>query len=180
LSPDVVVVEAASLVDAEGWEALSLTTLAQRLKVKPPSLYNHLSGLDELKRSLFVLAAERLREALQSSAVGRSGEEAVHALAHAYRRFLLEHPGLGEALLHSPAPDDPEAQRVSSEVVEVCLAALRGYQLERAEALHAVRALRAQVHGFAMLELKKGFGLKLSTAQSFEWMLDIFLRGLKR
>ena len=53
-----VVAEAAALANEAGLSALSLKALAQRLHIKSPSLYNHISNLDELKQELMELGVE--------------------------------------------------------------------------------------------------------------------------
>ena len=45
------------------------------------------------------------------------------------------------------------------------------------DALHAVRALRAAVGGFAELELRGAFGMLLSTDESFERLLHLLADG---
>src|SRR5215470_15101957 len=96
---------AAELVDAEGWDALSLAKLAEALGVRTPSLYNHVAGLDGVRRGLAVLGVGELRDRMAHAAIGRSGAEALLAIADAYRRFAKEHPGLYAAGLRAPAPD---------------------------------------------------------------------------
>ncbi|MGZ3638658.1 MAG: TetR family transcriptional regulator, partial [Ktedonobacterales bacterium] len=46
LDQEAVIQAAADLVDAEGLDALSLARLAEKLGVRTPSLYNHISSLD--------------------------------------------------------------------------------------------------------------------------------------
>ena len=64
-------------------------------------------------------------------------------------------------------------------MINVCLAVLRGYGLDRRAALHALRGLRSAVHGFATLEVAGGFGIPLSIDESFAWLVDCFVGGLK-
>jgi AcrR family transcriptional regulator len=45
-----VVSAAAELIERRGFEALTLSALASELGVKPPSLYAHVGGLDDLRR----------------------------------------------------------------------------------------------------------------------------------
>ncbi|WJH31593.1 TetR/AcrR family transcriptional regulator [Paenibacillus sp. CC-CFT742] len=42
---------AAQLADSDGFQALTLAALAQRLDVRSPSLYNHISGLPGFARN---------------------------------------------------------------------------------------------------------------------------------
>ena len=68
--------------------------LAEALGVQTPSLYNHVDGLPGLRRELALLSARSLGQCLADAAIGRSGPEALAALAQAYRSFIRENPGL--------------------------------------------------------------------------------------
>lgn len=182
LDTGVVVQAAAELVDAEGLHALNISRLAKNLGVQPPSLYNHVHGLPGLQRQLALYGLRLLREQITRAVIGKSGEEAVRGLAHAYRTFIGEHPGVYAATVRSPLIDaqiDPDLEAASREVVGLALAALGAYGLEQRAALHAVRGIRSLVHGFATLENAGGFGLELDTDLSFQYLLDVFLSGMR-
>jgi AcrR family transcriptional regulator len=178
LSPDVVLAEAARLADAGGFDQLSLAELAGRFHIKPPSLYNHIESLEALKRGLAIMALREMTDSLGKAAVGRSRDDAVRYLAGAYREFVKKHPGLYQATQRAVGASDPEMNRASDEVINVCLAVLRGYGLDRRGALHALRGLRSAVHGFATLEAVGGFGIPLSIDESFAWLVECFIRGI--
>lgn len=169
---------AAALADEGGLEGVSLTVLAERLGVRTPSLYNHVAGLDGLRRELALLGIRELATRLGRAAVGKAGDEAIVALADAYRAFAREHPGLYAASLRAPAPDDLEAIAAADEVVALVTAALAAYGLRDDDALHAVRGLRAVIHGFVSLETNGGFGLSLRVDESFRRLLRTFTAGL--
>jgi AcrR family transcriptional regulator len=178
LSPEVVLAEAAKLVDASGLDQLSLAGLAARFHIKPPSLYNHVESLDALRGSLAMMALRELADSLGKAAIGRSKDDAVRSLARAYRDFVKMHPGLYQAMQRAPSESDTELNRASDEVVNVCLAVLRGYGLDRSASLHAIRGLRSAIHGFATLEAVGGFGIPLSIDESFAWLVECFVNGL--
>ena len=173
-----VVAAAAAIADAEGAEAVTLARLADELGVRAPSLYNHVAGLPGLRRDLALLGLRELTARLAPAIAGRSGEEALLALAGAYRRFAGERPGLYAATLRAVGEGDGELARASEELMGVVLAALAGYGLEGDDALHAVRGLRSAVHGFVALEAVGGFGLPLDRDESFRRLLGTFSRGL--
>src|SRR5688572_6189505 len=89
--------------------------LAERLDVRPPSLYRHVESLDALRRGIALLAKRELGGAAARAAVGKAGPDAVHAFADAYRRWVLEHPGRYVATIRAPAPDDEEDRQVSDD-----------------------------------------------------------------
>jgi AcrR family transcriptional regulator len=178
------VVEAAAvLADEVGFEGVTLARLAERLGVRTPSLYNHVDGLDGLKRELSLLGTRELGVRIGRAAVGKASDEAVVAIARAYRLFVMERPGLYAATVRSfrlSHPTDPQLQAVEGEVIGVVTDVLAPYGLSGDDALHAVRGLRSVVHGFATLESAGGFGIPLEVDESFERLLRIFVEGLRR
>lgn len=182
LSREAVVEEAARLIDEEGLEALSLSALASRLGIRTPSLYNHVDGLEGLRRELALLGVRELGRRLGRAAIGKSTDEAIFAIARAYREFVKERPGLYAATLRSSRlsyPEDPAFQAAEGEVLETVLAVLASYGLRGDDALHATRGFRSMVHGFATLEVAGGFGIPLDLDESFERLLRTFVAGLR-
>jgi AcrR family transcriptional regulator len=173
----VVVQAAARLADANPGE-LSLARLAESLHVRTPSLYKHVDGLPALRRDLALLGLAELERRLTDAAVGRSRDEAVRALAGAYRSFVHERPGLYVATIPAPVPGDTEHEAAAARVVAVVLRVLEGYGLQGDDAVHAVRALRSCLHGFASLEAAGGFGLPLDLDESFRRLVELFIEGL--
>jgi AcrR family transcriptional regulator len=177
-----VVRAAASLADAapDGWERLSLAELAQRLGVRTPSLYKHVGGLPALRRELALLGAGELAARLGDAAVGRAAEDAVRAIADAYRRFAQEHPGLYAASLAAPTEGDAEHQAAAARIIDVVMRVLSAFRLEGEDALHAIRLLRSMMHGFVSLDAAGGFGLPLDLDDTYNRLIDLFLLGLER
>jgi len=174
LDPEAVVDAAAAIADRDGLEALSLSKLASQLGVRPPSLYAHVLGLDDLRQRIAVRAARQMRSELQTAVAGVAGTQALHAIALAYRSFAARHPGMYSSL--QPAGNDDPAL---AELVQVVVAALRGYGLEGDDAIHAVRIVRSTLHGFVSLELEGGFGLPLDLDETYERLIDALDRGLR-
>jgi AcrR family transcriptional regulator len=171
---------AAAIVDREGWEALTLARLASDLDVRTPSLYNHVTGLEGVRSGLATMGARELRDRLARAVIGKSGDEAVFALAEAYRRFSREHPGLYAASLRAPRTDEPEYERVSAEILLVVHAVLARYRLDDVAEVHAIRALRSMLHGFISLELAGGFGMPVNIEESFHVLVCLFIVGVER
>lgn len=174
-----IIQSAAEIADSEGLDQVTLAALAKKLGIKSPSLYNHIEGMAGLRRELAIYGVEKLRETVFMASVGKSGEKAIYSIGLAYVNFVRRHPGLYEATMPVSSEYNERLQEVSDEIVNLLLLVLEEFNLERDEALHTVRGLRSLVHGFASLELKKGFGLDLSLEESLEEILKIFLAGLK-
>ena len=175
-----VVEAAAKLVDEEGIEQLTLGRLAERLHVKTPSLYNHIAGLPGLKYDLALYCLRDLLGCVTRATIGKSGAEAILALADAYRTYAKQTPGRYALTLQAPPPGDQEVQAAAQQVVEVVLAVLTPYKLGEEDAIHAIRGLRSIVQGFISLELAGGFGMPIDTEASFHWLIQLFIDGLSQ
>jgi AcrR family transcriptional regulator len=181
LDAEAVVAAASSLADAEGLQALTLARLAERLGVRSPSLYAHVGGLDDLRTRLATRGARELTAALQAAAAGRARTDALEAVADAYRAYAHAHPGAYAAIQRAPAAGsepDPEHAAAAAELVGVLVAVLRGYGLSDDDAIHAVRMLRAALHGFVSLEREGGFAIPIDVDESYRRLVHILDRGL--
>jgi AcrR family transcriptional regulator len=116
-----VVEVAANLIDKEGMESLSFANLAKHFGVKAPSLYNHVEGMEGLRRALRLRGLAHLLSVLQRAAVGRSGKEALRAIAEAYRNYARTYPGLYVLTLQATEGDDTEVYEAGLAIVEVVL-----------------------------------------------------------
>lgn len=171
LSKDAVIDAAVALVEAEGSSALSLTRVARELGVEPPSLYNHVARLDALRREVALRAFDDLGTMLGRAAMGRAGPEALRAIAAEFRDFVRSHPGLYE-ISTVARPDDAAFQAAARRTLEPVMAVLRSCEVDEDEAIHAARALRSALHGFATLEQAGGFGFDVEIDASFAWLVD--------
>jgi len=169
---------AARLADENGWDQLTLASVAAAFGVRLPSLYKHVASLAELRRDVSVLGARELSDALMSSAVGRSGAPALQSMAQAYRGYAQQHPGRYTASVVAPAPGDEEHLQVAARVLEVLTAVLADFGLGGDDTIHAIRALRALLHGFVALEAAGGFALPLDLDESYRRMVDGLARSL--
>lgn len=129
-----------------------------------PSLYKHIDSLDRLRADLAILGTRELGHALTVAAIGRSGQDALRAIAEAYRAYAHHHPGRYAATVRAPRPEDTAA---TDAILQTVLAVLAGFQLDGDDAIDAARALRSALHGFTSLEASAGFGLPRDIDRSF-------------
>ena len=179
LSTAAVVAAAADIADAEGLDRLTLARVAAAAGVRTPSLYNHVESLDDVRRRVALLALRNLADALRDAAVGRAGDDALVAMADAYRAYARRHPGRYAATQRAPAEGDEEMRAAAKGAVDVVFAILRGYGLEGDDAIHAARAVRSALHGFVALEAGGGFGIPVDLDESYARMVRALARGLR-
>jgi len=170
--------EAGEIADQKGMNEVTLATLAKKLGIRPPSLYNHFDGLPGLKKELAIYGINMLYEKLAHAAIGFSGEEALLAVSQAYVNFARVHPGIYEATLLAPDLEEKKIQQAGAKIVDLTVLLLQTYKLEEDLAIHAVRGLRSILHGFSSLEQKGGFKLSLDLNESLKIIIRSFLKGI--
>lgn len=174
-----VIAAAEAIADREGLDNLTLTSVADALGVRSPSLYAHVEGLAGLRRALQIHAAQVLTASFRRAMGEQSGDQALRVVAHVYRRFAHEHPGLLDALLPAPRPgEDDEVYEVLADAAIVVSAAVTSMGVPEKHAVDAVRSLRSAVHGFVVLEKDGGFGMPEDIDGSFEAMVNVIVSGL--
>lgn len=180
LTQETILETAIELIDQYGFESLTLAGLAKQLNIQPPSLYNHVKGLEGVKEALANHGLRELYKELADATIGRAGEEAVLELARAYLKFSRKHPGLYECIMKAPTEGAVELNSAAEDLVKLIQKVLQFYKLDETSAIHAIRSLRSLIHGFASLERIGGFGIPVSINESLEFALRTFLIGLEK
>lgn len=179
LTLEQVVQAAAEVANRDGFHALTLSSVASTLGIRPPSLYNHVDGLDGLRRQLTIHASGMLTAELTDSIEGLSGTEALRAIAEQLRSFAHRNPGLYDSFLPAPTPEeDPEVAAALAQPVHVVASVLTGMGIDAADMIPLIRALRASIHGFVHLELRGGFGLPDVIDDSFTTTIDLVIEAI--
>jgi AcrR family transcriptional regulator len=136
-----IVAAARELLEQEG--EISMRRLADRLGIKAPSLYKHLSGKPALEAALisdaFLEAAERFEAAATLEALGA-----------AYRAYALEHPHVYRLMFQGRLPRERLVPGAEARAAAPVIAAVGG-DPDRA------RAVFAFAHGMVILELDDRF-----------------------
>ncbi|WP_072801764.1 TetR/AcrR family transcriptional regulator [Rhodococcoides yunnanense] len=151
LNRSLVVLRAAEMADADGFDSVSLTGVARSFGVQTPSLYTHVRDLAALRDGITVVALDELAERIGVAIAGRSGRDALSGFATAHREYLREHPGRWESLQRkagSDAVNAPAARRI----VNVTDAVLFGYGISGEDRTHATRIVGGAISGFLNLE----------------------------
>ena len=178
-----IVAAARAVLEDDGLEAVTMVSVAERVGVRPPSLYKHVRDRSALLTAVVEDAAEELRAVLVAAApsVPDDGTDApsrrIAALAAAYRTFARQSPRATALLFADIAPAGglgvEMIARVAAPVIEAA-GALAGPE----RALPAARVLTAFVHGFTSMELAGAFHLGGDVDEAFEAGVEALVRGL--
>ena len=180
LAPASVTEAGAMLVDEIGFAQLSMGLVAERLGVKTPSLYKHVASQADLAHRIAILAATEFGDTIRDATQGRAGSDALAAAAQAMRTYVQEHPGRFAAV-NSARPDGPDDPFIpaSNRALDSLSAVLRGYHLDPAQEIHALRMLRSMLYGFSTLEAAGGFQIDTDIDDSFTWIITFIDQGLQ-
>ena len=180
LTADEVVRAAAEIADETSFAHLTLGLVAERLGVRPPSLYKHVDGLADLQHRVAVLAMTELGEITRDAAAGLAGRDALAAVAHALRDYVTAHPGRYTATIGAEftGPDDP-LLKAGTRVIDLIGSVLRGYRIAEPAIVHATRSVRCTLHGWAALQAANGFQWSGDLDMSFEALIDFMDSGLR-
>ncbi|QVJ02858.1 WHG domain-containing protein [Nocardiopsis eucommiae] len=156
LTPERLTREGAKLADEIGFDQVTASALARRCDVRVASLYSHVRNSRDLRTRIALLALEEMADRAADALAGRSGKDALVALANVYRDYAREHPGRYAA---AQLRLDPETAAASAGVrhARMTRALLRGYDLDEPDQTHAVRLLGSVFHGYVATELGGGF-----------------------
>jgi AcrR family transcriptional regulator len=175
------VVEAAvGVVREEGVDALGVSRVAQVLGIKPPSIYNHVGPGDALARAVVLQANRSILKAFQEVTREVEGpRDQLVALAWETRRWALDNGGL-YTLSSRLQPDNasPDFGPVFRQMIDLFARPLGRLGVADVDRIHAVRGLRAAMHGFILLEVSGQFQLEQDPDESYRWLVDVVLDGV--
>lgn len=179
LSKERLVEEAAALMEESGLDGFSMRALAQRLEVKPASLYNHVESMEALMTEVCAYAMKCQRDAQMEAIRGKTGTQAIFALAQACRGFAREHRALYWLIMTTAASQGERLGERANNLVAPFLQVLENSGLTEAEKIHWQRVLRALIHGFVAQEEAGFFShMPASGEESFRIAIACYAQGL--
>ena len=174
-----IIASALVVIDRGSLEALTLAAVANELGVGSPALYNHLDNVDELRYEVAIHATGELTSELRNAALGHAGDDAIAALAGAYRAFAHNNPARYASTLLPPKRSDDLLATANAELLDVFARIIAaGYGMSGHQAIHCARTARSAIHGFVSLEAVNGFTDPADRDDSFEHLIRTVTAGL--
>lgn len=145
---DQIIRVAGEVLEQEGPDGLTMRAIAERLDIRAPSLYKHISDKRELEVALITEGFVQQTEAFEK-AIAEGGDTAM-AIADAYRSWGLAHPHLYRLVNDQPLPREALPEGLEDRAVAIVLDSFGGDR-------DVARAAWAFAHGMVMLELADRF-----------------------
>jgi AcrR family transcriptional regulator len=156
LSTRGVVDAALGIVDNAGFDALTVSSVANHLSVAPSALYTYCDNLNGLLNMGAVASTNQLARGLRDAAIGTSGDAALQSMGVAYRDYALSHPGRFAATMRPPSNVDDELASANEDLVEIFSLVFHAMGHNESQAHLAARSTRSALHGFLALENSSG------------------------
>ena len=178
ITKESIIDQASTLIEQDGFEALSLNKLATALGVKAPSLYRHVGNKHQLLQFVNLQTLQNLFAVMHTAINNASSDPPLQmmALAQAYRQFAHEHPQLYTlAFTHKNEGLRPDEQLLTEMALPIqsIMAQISGEQ----DSLAALRGALALLHGFVMLELNEQLQRGGDLDQAFIQSIGAYLHG---
>lgn len=170
---------AAKISNRIGLSNLSLKDIAEELNIKSPSLYNHISSLDEIKRMLMIYGWKQIEEEMIDSVIGYAGYDALENMCYSFYQYATENKGVFSAMLWYNKFESIENKNATLKSFEMMFKILRPLSISEDNINHIIRTLRSFLEGFALLVNNDSFGNPISIEESFKVSLEIIINGIK-
>ena len=179
LDKNTILKTAANMADTNGIASVTLKALAEELGIKSPSLYKHISGLDELNKELMLYGWKALEQDIIKASIGKAKDDAIIAICWTYRNYVTLHPGLYEAMQWYNMYQLEEHLNATEGIISVIFQVLDAYNLTEEQKVHIVRMLRGFLQGFLTIESHGGYGNPQPIDDSFNFALKTILNGIR-
>jgi AcrR family transcriptional regulator len=167
------------ILESEGLARLTMRAVADRVGVRPPSLYKRVRSRDDLVGLIAEATVHDLGERLHAVAGGVDARKDLGELARTFRAFARARPA-GYHLIFAWGPEvtrpDPDSlARASAPVLRVATD-LAGPE----HALEAARMITAWANGFISMELAGAFNLGGDIELAYEFGIARLADALTR
>lgn len=179
LDKKIVVEKAAQLANKIGIDNVQLKTLAESLNIQPPSLYNHINGLDDLYHELMLYGWRNMEHRMVEAVADSVGYTAWEAICRAFYKYATENPGVFSAMLWYNKYENDESRNVTEKLFSICFHITSSLNISEENGNHLIRTFRAFLEGFCLLVNNNAFGHSLLVEDSFNLSLKVLITGMK-
>lgn len=178
LSKEKIIEKAAELANEKGLSYLSVTTLADYLGIKKPSLYNHMKTIEDMHRDLMIYGWRIVSEEVVKGIDSSDEKKNLSEYGRKFYKFATDNPGVFEAMLWYNKYSDEALISATEGLYMFFFAQTDGLGINREIANHLLRTYRAFLEGFIMLQIHNSFGNPISVEESFNISMNVLISGI--
>ncbi len=173
-----VIQTASEIADKEGLNKLSLKVIAERLKIRTPSLYNHIASLDALLLEVAHKGMREMNEQMMQSAVGKAGDSAITSLGAAYLNYCILHPGVYEVIQWANWHGNTETISIFESYKKLISTLIISCNFKIQDTTEIQMLLMSIFHGYSTLELGKALVNPEEAMEGLHRAISLVLLGL--
>lgn len=152
--------------------------IAADLVTEMEAFFGKVDTIPQMKQALAIAGYQGLQRHIEKAVAGKTGADAVRAMAHAMRSFALGSPGLAVASFRDPEVDNPEYQKAAGQLAQTVLRTFAEAGVTDEAAKHAIRILKSLVRGFVLGEMSAPVARPIDYQKSYVFAVEMFVRGL--
>ncbi len=152
--------------------------IAADLVTEMEAFFGKVDTIPQMKQALAIAGYQGLRRQIEKAIEGKTGADAVRAMALAMRSFALGSPALAVASFRDPEVDNPEYQKVAGELAQTVLRVFSDVGITDESAKHAIRILKSLVRGFVLGEMSAPVARPMEYQKSYVFAVEMFVSGL--
>lgn len=179
INDELIIETSARISNKVGLDNLSLKNIAEELDIKSPSLYNHVSSLDEIKQRLMIYGWKKVEEKIIDSAAGVSGYEALKNMCNAFYDYATNNKGVFTAMLWYNKYESDDLDNATNRLFNIIFKVMRPLNISDKNINHIIRTLRGFLEGFSLLVNNNAFGNPASIKESFDLSLEVIVNGIR-
>lgn len=180
LTRDKVIRTAAMLANERGLSAVTITTLAEYLGIKKPSLYNHVKSQEDIYYGIMVYGWTEGAQVIVDEIDDDEPKEALKAYARKFYDYAVNNKGIFDAMLWYNKYDSEELIQATEKIYEFFFRQTDKLGIDRTVANHILRTYRSFLEGFVLLVNHKSFSNPIPIDESFEISLDVLISGMEQ
>lgn len=154
INKEAVVQTASDIADKNGLNNLSLKVVAEQLKIRTPSLYNHIASLDDLLREIAHKGMRTMNEQMTQMAIGTFGDDAIKSVCTVYFRFMIAHPGVYETIQWATWHENDETSKIFGDYQALLTTLILSCGLKTQKTDEILNLLTGVLHGYTTLQLR--------------------------
>jgi Transcriptional regulator len=148
---------ASEIADQNGLNNVSLKAVAEKLNIRTPSLYNHITSLDDLLRDVAHTGMKSMNDSMLQASIGNAGDAAITTISIAYLEFMMEHPGVYETIQWATWHGNEETKQIFGNYQSFLTTLILSCGFEKQFSNEILDLVMAVLHGYTTLQL--GFAL---------------------
>ena len=175
---EAVIKATSDLADEKGLNNVSLKSVAEKLNIRTPSLYNHIENLDNLLLEVAHQGMRIMNERMTHAVIGNIGDTAIKLAAIEYLNYMIEHPGVYETIQWVSWHGTEETEKIFNNYTSLLVTLINSCNFKAENTTEILNMITGILHGFTTLQLRYAFSNPDKVKKELCEAIDTLLTGI--